>query len=466
MPLITLDSLSATPLVEQIVGTLQQRIDAHSLRSGSRLPSIRQFAEQHGVSRFTVVTAYDRLVAMGYLLSRTGSGFYVAKRSEPKVSSNTPVMLDAADDVLWLLRNALALPGNASIPGSGWLPAEWMDQSAIQRSLRQLARQQGSDLTHYGVPQGYLPLRQWLVGRMAEMGVMVNEQQLLLTRGATHALDLISRYLLREGDVVLVDDPGYFLLYGMLKSLGARVIGVPWREDGPDTEVMEQLLEQHQAKLFITNTVLHNPTGATISQAVAYRLLQLAERYDLTIVEDDVYGDFHPGSVTRLATLDQLQRVIYVASYSKTISASMRVGYIACRPDLAQRLTDLKLLTGMTTPQLNEQLLYQILIDGHYRKSLQRVRARLRQGLEQAIARFEALGLKLYIEPEGGIFIRVEMPERVNVVELASKAAVQGLTLAPGNLFRPNQEPAQWMRFNVASCDQPELFKLLAEALG
>lgn len=466
MKMISLDANDPKPLVDQIVGAIQKRIDDRVLRGSMRMPSIRAFAADHEVSRFTVVTAYDRLVAMGYLQSRQGSGFYVAPRPRPHGAHHATVKLDAATDVLWLLRNALAQPAGKPIPGAGWLPNDWMDEAGIQRSLRALSKRSGSFLTSYGQPAGYPPLRDWLQHRLAEIGIGADSSQILLTRSATHALDLIARYLVRPGDAVLVDDPGYFLLFGALKSLGARVIGVPWNYDGPDAAVMEALIKDHKPKVFFTNSILHNPTGASISQATAYRVLQLAERHDLTIVEDDIYGDFHPGRATRLATLDQFQRVIYLSSYSKTVSASLRVGYIACSRELAQQLTDLKLLTGMTTSEIDERLIFQMLTDGYYRKHMDKTRRKLQQGRELAIANFERLNLPLYVEPEGGMFVWVKIPEQVNVVAMASQAAAQCITLAPGNLFRPNQEPAPWMRFNVASCHGPEVLEFLAGWLG
>lgn len=462
---IALESSADTPLVEQIISAVQKRIDERHLRNGARLPSIRAFATHHKISRFTVVTAYDRLVAMGYLQSRQGSGFYVTLRLPSDAAQQSTIKLDAATDVLWLLRNALAQPSSKAIPGAGWLPSGWMDEAAIQRSLRALSKRSGSFLTSYGHAAGYPPMREWLQNRLSELGINTHRSQIVLTRGATHALDLISRYLVKPGDTVLVDDPGYFLLFGALKSLGAQIIGVPWKSDGPDTAIMESLIQIHKPTLFFTNTVLHNPTGATVSLATAYRILQLAERYDLTIIEDDIYGDFHPGQATRLAALDQLQRVIYISSYSKTISASLRVGYIACSRELAPQLTDLKLLTGMTTPEIDERLIHQILTDGCYRKHLNKTAKKLQQGREQAIESFERLKLPLYVEPEGGMFIWVKLPEEINTVEMASRAAEQGITLAPGNLFRPHQEPTPWMRFNVASSHEPELITFLQQQL-
>ena len=463
---IALETNSGNPLVEQITNAVQKRIDERQLRHGTRMPSIRTFATHHKISRFTVVTAYDRLVAMGYLQSRQGSGFYVTARSHTDGTQPPLIKLDAATDVLWLLRNALAQPSNKPIPGAGWLPSDWMDERGIQRSLRLLSKRSGRFLTSYGQPAGYAPLRDWLQHRLSEIGIHANSSQIFLTRSATHALDLISRYLVRPNDRVLVDDPGYFLLFGALKSLGAQIIGVPWNHDGPDTVQMERLIQEHKPNVFFTNTILHNPTGATISQSTAYRVLQLAERYNLTIVEDDIYGDFHPGHATRLATLDQLQRVIYLSSYSKTISASLRVGYIACSPKLAPQLIDLKLLTGMTTSEIDERVIHQMLTDGYYRKHLNNTRKKLQQGREQAMEYFERLKLPLYVEPEGGMFIWVKLPENINTIEMANRAAEQGITLAPGNLFKPDQQPTPWMRFNVASCHEPALIDFLNQQLA
>lgn len=466
MPLVCLDSHSSIPLIDQIVSTVGKQVDERVLRAGLRLPSIRKFALDHGVSRFTVVQAYDRLVAMGYLSSRQGSGFYVAPRPRPHAASEPPLKLERAMDVLWLLRNALQQPGSQPMPGAGWLPGSWMDEAGIQRSLRTLSRKNGDFLTGYGVPGGYLPLRELLKHRLAEMGVQADAGQIVLTKGASHALDLVARSFIRPGDAVLVDDPGYFIQFGALKSLGAKLVGVPWKLDGPDTAAMEALIIEHKPRLFFTNSVLHNPTGASISQAVAYRVLQLAEKHDLLIVEDDIYGDFHPGQVTRLATLDQLDRVIYISSFSKTVSASLRVGYLACKRDIAEQLVDLKLLTGLTTAEIGERLIYQLLTDGYYRKHIDKLRGKLLNAREHAVANLERLGLQLYVEPAGGMFLWVNMGEQTNVVEMASIAAAKGIMLAPGNLFRPHQEPSTWMRFNVAACNDPAIFEFLQNALA
>lgn len=452
-------------LTDQIVEAVKKQIDERMIRAGMRMPSIRKLAQEIKVSRFTVVQAYDRLVAMAYLNSRQGSGFYVAHRSKTYSSRQTIYKLDRAIDVLWLLRSSLQEKSSVAMPGDGWLPGSWLDEAGIRRSLRMLSGKSGDFLTAYGDPAGYLPLRELLHYRLAEIGIKSIPAQIVLTKGATHALDLLTRYFVRSGDTVLVDDPGHFILFGALKSLGAKIVGVPWGPDGPDTITMESLIREHRPKMYFTNTILHNPSGASISQAVAYRVLKLAEKFNLLIVEDDIYGDFHPSVMTRLATLDQLERVIYIGSFSKTISASVRVGFLACKDKIAESLTDLKLLTGFTTSEIGERLVYQLLIDGYYRKHLDKLRGRLQIEREKAVRTLEKMGFTLYLEPEGGMFLWAKLNDTIDAAEMAALTSKRGITLAPGSLFQPQQEASPWLRFNVASFESPLASEVLSEAV-
>ncbi len=462
MALVSLNSAESRPLIDQIVSGLQRQIDERVLRVGARLPSIRSFATDHRISRFTVVQAYDRLVAMGYITSRKNSGFYVSRRHTQDQSGLQSSPLERAVDSLWPLHQSFMDESQAvHLPGCGWLPPTWQDESSLHRGLRKVSRENSAHLVSYGHAYGYVPLRNTLQHRMSDLGIGTGLKSIITTHGATQALDLLGRYLVHAGDVVLVDDPGYYTLFGYLKSIGARLVGVPRRQDGPDLHVLEQLLQTHQPRVFFTNSVLHNPTATSISQAVAHRLLQLAEQYNLNIVEDDVYGDFHPQPVTRLATLDQLNRVFYVSSFSKTISAGLRVGFVACREDYARDLVDLKLLTSLTTSEVNERIIHHILTEGYYRKHLERVRARLQVARDKTLKALEQCGLALFSEPEYGMFVMASVPNATDTAALATLATKSSILLAPGNVFRPHQEPSSWIRFNVAHCDDPAIFEFL-----
>ncbi len=464
MPIVTIDPQNATPLTDQITNSIRQQINEKTLRAGMRLPSIRLFAEQHGISRFTVVQAYDRLIAMGYVNSRPGSGFYVSMPA-PAQTLDSTYQPESAIDVVWILKKSLEDRTSKTMPGAWWLPAEWMEDSGIKKSLRMISQKNGEFLSAYGTAGGYLPLRSLLQNKLSALGIVANPSQIILTSGVTHAMDLVTRHLIQAGDAVLVDDPGYFILFGGLKSFGAKVVGVPWNVDGPDVARLEALIIEHRPKVFFTNTILHNPTGASISQPVAYRILQLAEKYDVTLVEDDIYGDFHPMPITRLATLDQLNRVIYVSSFSKTVSASLRVGYFACNQKMADKLCDVKLLTNLTTSEINEQVMYQLLADGHYRKHIDKLRKRLLQARQQTIAKLEQLGFDVHCEPQGGMFVWASPGENFDTANIAIEAAKNGIMMAPGNMFRPNQEATPFFRFNVAHCENISTFKFLESTL-
>lgn len=456
------------PLVDQFVTAFKDRIEDRILRPGTRLPPIRVLAESHGVSRFTVVEAYDRLVALGYLRSRRGSGFYVeARPAATPATVNPGGHLARAFDNAGVLHQSLAnVPGQLKV-GVGWLPAAWHDDEGIRRHLRTLTRRDDVPLTGYGTAQGYAPLREHLQRRLGEIASLaVPPNQIVLTSGATQALDLIARLLLSPGDCVLVDDPGYWNLFANLRLQGVQLVGVPRREDGPDVAALEGLLAEHRPKAFFTHSVLHNPTSSNLSPACAFRLLQLAERHGLLLVEDDTYGDFHPGQATRLATLDQLQRVIYVGSFSKTLSANLRVGFLAASPDLAARLTDIKIVSCVATPELAERLVYEMLIEGHFRKYMERLHGRLTQATQATLAMLERVGLTAHREPEGGMFVWARIPGEEDAVGLATRAAAQGIMLAPGGIFSPQQRATPYLRLNVAYCEDPRLERFFGDNLG
>src|SRR5690606_12371225 len=200
---------------------------------------------------------------------------------------------------------------------------------------------------------------------------------LLTTNGVTHGLDLIARHLVRPGDAVLVEDPAWFVIFGRLAAFGARLVGVPRGPDGPDLSPPDRLAAPHQPRRLIVNPAVHHPTGHTLSAGAAYDILRLAERHDYLVVEDDTYGELHRGGATKLASLDRLNRVILAGGFSKMLAASLRVGYLAANEELVRKLADLKMLAGLTTPELGERVVHRVLVEGQYRRHIERVRARV-----------------------------------------------------------------------------------------
>jgi DNA-binding transcriptional MocR family regulator len=255
-------------------------------------------------------------------------------------------------------------------------------------------------------------------------------------------------------------------MFGRFASQGARLVGMPYTPDGPDLDALETLVATWRPKMLIINSVLQNPTGTSLTAAQAYRILQLAQEYDFIVVEDDVYGDLCPAGfpATRLASLDQLKRVIFLGSFSKTLAANLRVGYIAAAPEVAKALADQKMLVGMTSPELNERVVYKVLTEGHYRRHVERLRARL-DGVRDKTARMlEKTGLRLFAPPAAaGMFLWADAG--IDSDGLAAAGHEAGFLLTPGSLFSPHQSPTTWMRFNIANCGDPALPALLSNYL-
>ena len=235
---LSLNSESQLPLVDQIVNGIRNLIDDRVLRPAMRLPPIRSFAETHAVSRFTAVEAYDRLVALGYLQSRRGSGFYVTARNDPGVPAKTTAETERAFDNVGVLYQTLDDSHDQAKIGAGWLPSDWYDEEGLRRNLRTLARRESTQVASYGTPRGYRPLRDQLQIKLDDMGVTASADQIVLSHGATHALDIITRALLKPGDCVFVDDPGYWNLFSALRLFGVNLVGVPRNQDGPDVEAL------------------------------------------------------------------------------------------------------------------------------------------------------------------------------------------------------------------------------------
>jgi DNA-binding transcriptional MocR family regulator len=457
-------------LVDQIVDRYAARIDERVQRPGTRMPSIRGFAAEHRVSRFTVVEAYDRLIARGYIESRRGSGFFVRERSLAAGLASARAWAETSNpsmDVVWLLRHMFRQLPPRDMPGGGVLPADWLDADLVAASLRALGRQNGAALLSYGQAQGYLPLRQQLQLKLSEHEIAAVPEQIVTTVGVTQGLDLVAQHFVRPGDTILVDDPGWFLMYGRFSLMGARVIGVPRLADGPDIDRLRELAAHHRPKLFVLSSVLHNPTSTSIGAAKAFQVLRLAEEFDFQVVEDDVYCDLHPGPAvqpcTRLASLDRLERVIYLGGFSKTLAASLRVGFIACAAPLARALTDLKMLVGLTSPELGERIVYRVLSEGHYRRHLERLRGRLAQAREPVLRELEALGMRPFASPPVGMFVWADTG--LDSGPLAEAMLEHGFLMAPGSLFSPDQRQSTWMRFNLATSGNPKMLAALSNTL-
>ncbi|MFT3780318.1 MAG: PLP-dependent aminotransferase family protein [Ottowia sp.] len=444
---------------------VQSRIASRTCLPGTRLPSVRAQARAMHVSVSTVVEAYERLAAEGIVTSRPGSGFYVAGPAAPLALTQIGPRLDREVDPLWVSRQALEADAAVLKPGCGWLPPSWLYETGVRRALRAVARADALELAEYATPLGHPGLRQFLSRRLAAEGVDAAPEQIMLTESGTQAIDLICRFLLEPGDTVLVDDPCYFNFHALLKAHRVQVAGVPHTPSGPDVAMFAAALNEHAPRLYITNSGIHNPTGATLSAVTAHRLLKLADSAGLVIVEDDIFADFEPSPAPRLAAFAGLSQVIQIGSFSKTVSASLRCGYVAARPDWIDSLADLKIATTFGGGRLAADVVLRALTDSGYRRHMDAVRLRLAEAMAKTVARLEALNIQPWLVPRAGMFLWCRLPQGMDAAALARACLKDGVVLAPGNAFSRSLSAGDFLRFNVAQCTDDRVFDVLARAL-
>lgn len=472
-------------LTEQLCARFAERIRSRLLAPGARLPSVRLCAVQQGVSVSTVVAAYDQLVAQGLVVARRNRGFFVrdaalnaalspaAKASgvapDAAASAATNVRRVAAGmaprpapvDATALIRSMFHQASTKPQPGMGVFPSDWLETNFMPAAVRKVTGVNAlRDFSlQYGEPMGDSGLRRSLSQKLGALNLRAVPEQIITTVGATHALDIVSRTLLRAGDCVMVEEPGWAVEFARLDAMGMRILPVPRRADGPDLAVMAQYCELHSPKLFVSVSVLHNPTGYCLTPGSAHRLLQLAAQHDFHIVEDDTYSHLAPEHATRLCALDGLQRTIYVSGFAKILAPGWRVGFLAAPPELVERLLDTKLLATLTTPALLEKALAWCIDQGQLRRHAERIRTRLDQARARSVKLALAHGCTFAAEP-AGLFGWVGTG--VDTDALAQRLLDEGYLIAPGALFHAVRKPSTLMRINFATTQEAAFWKVFA----
>ncbi|ARU06627.1 GntR family transcriptional regulator [Comamonas serinivorans] len=480
---------------EQLAARFASRIRDHLLPAGTRLPSVRQCAQQQGVSPSTVVSAYDQLQAQGLIEARPHRGFFVREvvarrlqgeahpapvpfRAAPADAAPGPAegVRDERSAAAAAMRNA---PSAASLmrgmfnpisdkpqPAMGMLPSAWLQTDFLAAAVRKAATQLHEVTAFYGDARGDAQLREVLAMRLQATQVPAQAHQVITTAGATQALDIIARTLLRPGDSVMVESPGWSVEFARLQALGLRMLPVPRGPEGPDLAVMARYCEAHAGtpqapRLFISVSVLHNPTGYCLSPASAHRLLQLAHAHDFYIAEDDTYQHLAPEHMLRLSALDGLQRCIYVSGFSKILAPGWRIGYLAAPERWLEPLLDTKLLASLTAPALLERALAHCIEHGQLRRHALRVQAQLDAARSRSVRLARQAGARFVAEP-AGLFGWVDTG--VDTERLAQVLLDDGYLLAAGALFDPERAPSTCMRINFASTQTPEFWRAYERA--
>ncbi|OXL19163.1 PLP-dependent aminotransferase family protein [Psychrobacter sp. DAB_AL32B] len=430
---------------------LQQRIDWQIYLPNQRVPSVRKLAKLLDISSFTVVQAYEQLVATNVLTAKASSGYYVNATTRlnhqninEKTAAKYPVI-----DTRWLLQVFNNTPHHRS-PGSGTLPNSWVRNDKMEWAIRQVTQQADDFIYNYGSIQGYLPLRQQFVQHLNILGMQTHAENVITTAGVSQAVTMIGRLLTQTGDTVLVDAPGWYWLTSCLQQQGLNVIAVERDHQGPNIEQMERMFATYRPKLYLTNSVLHNPTSYNLHPARAHQVLNLIHKYDAYIFEDDLYAPFvSNGQALRYASLDQFERVFYAAGFSKSMASGWRVGMLVCPEKFIDDVIRIKILSNSNTPEFGERVVHRLWTHGEYRRQIKKVQQQLYAGHERLRKALPKIGLIYPEHTQAGMFVWVDTGQDTG--ELALDAYKEGWLVAPGHLFHPDANASTHLRLNVST---------------
>ncbi|MBD1910815.1 MULTISPECIES: PLP-dependent aminotransferase family protein [unclassified Leptolyngbya] len=472
---IPVDRDAEEPVYLQIRDRISHLINSGGLRPGDRLPSIREMARNVNVNKLTVIEAYSVLEADGLIYARQGAGYFINTEplTRPRGASTfapdqqviippneIPSFLTVSNAVL----RAEAQPGTIRLSSGFPQPTGIED---VQRIARRAVKNVADALFRHNHPQGEPALRSQIAQLLMQLGLAVKPDDLLVTNGSLQALALITQHFIQPGDWVVVESPTFHGYLSILQQAGARVIGIPMTAEGMNLDLLEQYLQSHHPKLIYTISTLHNPTGITTSLAHRRRLLDLAERYNCRVVEDNAYErlNFEP-TPPPIKAMDESDRVIYIGTFSKTLMPALRVGYAMITGEHNQALIERKMLHDMHVSVMSQAIISEYLASGHYRRRLNQL---LSLNQQNRCVMLRALETHFPAEaswtvPIGGVFLWVQLPPHISVQRVAEEAAAQKVLVGTGTAFFPDQQGYPALRLGYA--ESPEHIERGIEIVG
>jgi GntR family transcriptional regulator/MocR family aminotransferase len=453
---LQLDRESPIPLARQIQGQVERLIREGWLARGAKLPATRELAQALGVNRTTVALAYEELVASGWARAHVGQGTFVVgapgepARSEPVALARVPLdwsrLFSRSAHITSASAERRAMPspppgasrGVVSFaegaPDSGLFPID-----AFRRVLNQVVRSEGTALLQYQSGDGYPPLRAHLSAYLLRFGIEARPEEILVVNGSQQGFDLIARTFLDPGDAVAMEEPTYPRAIEVFRAAGAQLVPVPWDAEGPSVPALESALARHRPKLFYCQPTAHNPTGLTMRPEVGRRLLDVAARHHVPVVEDGFdgslyYGDRRP---LPLRALDRDGLVIYIGTFSKILFPGLRLGWLVAPGPVMERLHAAKQLADLGTSALIQAAVHHFcerrLLDRHVARIVGEY-SRRRSVLLEALRRHMPADVT-WTEPMGGFSLLLTLPPGCDAGVLLPRALRHGVAFTPGARF-------------------------------
>lgn len=481
---VTLDRNSAAPIYLQIAQQIRQSILDGDPPTGARLPPERRLAKLLGVNRTTVVNAYRELAADGLVSGQVGRGTIVIHGApdpaaapagpdgwprldgngerpssfvgEPGRSRTMPIpwaqLFTATTDVMDdpLLRDAMTVSARPDVIrlATGIPSPELYPIDDIRAIFDEALGNAGQTLLQHTPTEGYPPLREelarWMDRAATAAGApgSVDPAHIVVVAGSQQGLYLLARTLIDPGDLVVVESPTYLGAAQVFRAAGARLLTIPVDQDGMQVDLLQELLPRRRPKLIYTLPTFQNPSGAVLSMGRRLRLLDLAARYQIPIVEDDPYGAlrYDGRTLPTLAAIDQAEgraNVIYLSTVSKMLFPGFRIGWVSAPKPVAEHLTLMKQLVDLDTNALAQRAVWAFFSRGLLEQHLVRVNQAYPRRRDRMLAALEEFcgDLVTANRPEGGIYLWCRLAEGIRVRDLLPEAAREGVVFAPGESF-------------------------------
>jgi len=450
-------SPSGGPLYLRVAANVTEQMAKGTLRPGDRVPSLRRVSQQHRVSMSTALQAYVWLENQGYLESRPQSGFYVRtpfSKLIPEPQSETVRSKPMAIGVRAVIANLIESANDPRhVPlGAGNVTPDWFPGRRLNVILRDIIRRYPQHSMRYDFPPGYEPLRRQIARRATDRGCNFSPRDITITCGAQEALNLSLRAVARPGDVIAVESPTFFAILEIAASLGMKTVEVPTHpQNGMDLNELERAIRKHRVKACISMTNSHNPLGYVLSDEYKKSLVDLTARHDVALIEDDVYGDlaFQAPRPRTAKSFDRKGLVLLCSSFSKILCPGYRIGWVAGGRFRAE-IEQLKFLTNIFTPSLQQMVLAEFLETGGYTRHLKRLCTLLSTQVDrvrQAIAKYFPEGTRIS-RPAGGYMLWIELPARVDGLKLYRAALVENISVLPGTIFSATGAYKNYIRVN------------------
>ena len=457
-----------TSLTQQLVDRFVAAIEADQLASGDKLPTTRALAEEAGINHLTAARVYRRLAELGYVTASVGRGTFVrtlAPAADERHGDDWQIYalpdrpLSYAEQVL---SDAFHLPADSEVVSlaTGWPSPELYPTEEIARITAEIFEEEGPNAIAYLAAEGLYDLREQIARYGSEQGWASDPEEIIVTSGARQGIDLVARALLEPGDVAVIESPTFVGALTSLRSTGARVIGIPVDEHGFDVDALERVLARHEVKLCMLQTACQNPTGRDLSPDRRDRLAELAIARNFFVAEDGVYADLRfEGKAPAPLRGAAPGHVLHINSVSKTVGGGLRVGWIAARGPVFERLATLKQESDFHSTTLAQHIAARFMREDGHRAHVQRTLPFYR---ERRDALLESLdhhldGEYTATKPVGGHHVWVTLERPINERDLYAEAARHGVTFTPGGATTAERHSQTSLRLSFSLLDPPEL---------